>query len=651
MITEVYTGLCGITGIYSTGTMTVHASILHEMNRLIRHRGPDDEGYVIYNLEGEVIECRGDDTVDDFNHLRYIDEAGDLRVGLGNRRLSIIDPSPKGHQPMVSKDNRYSIVYNGELYNYREIRKELESKYEFKSDTDTEVILYSVIEWGLEKALSKFIGMYAFLIYDKEKNILYGARDRFGIKPLFYTESNGVYYFASEIKSFKPIVRFKPNMKKIYEYLTFTRIIDEETFFNDIYQIKPGHYFILREGEMTINRYWNLSIEDSKIDHDIGRIVSRWRDIFYDSIKIHLRTDVPLGFAISGGIDSSGLIAVSLDLIRGGRVRERGIDPVKLYSFSSIIDDPKIGEGKYVDILVKHFNIDLVGIKPDAEDVAKDLEKFIYYQEEPPEGPSVFSHWCVVKEASKYVKVLLDGQGGDELLAGYHAYIPVYLKGLLKRGAFLKFFTEAFRLKDLILSKFKLGLKVYTGRRKRLILELLSDEIRSAVEETELKMKSPKANNLKEALLNDLTGGRLHEILRYEDRNSMAFSLEIRVPYVNHVLAEFMMKVPEEACIYKGWTKYIHREMLKGLLPDEVRLRRTKIGFEVPEAKWLRDLEPFIKDKFKDPLVSKLGIINRDTLNKKFEEFCRGRLGDEYARVFWRILFLEEWLRIYIKEN
>jgi len=629
----------------------VHASVLHEMNRLIRHRGPDDEGYVIYNLEGEVSEYRGDDTVSAFHHLKHINEAEDLIVGLGNRRLSIIDPSPKGHQPMLSEDRRFSVVYNGELYNYREIREELESKYRFRSDTDTEVILYSVIEWGIEEAISKFIGMYAFLIYDKENNILYGARDRFGIKPLFYTQSNGVYYFASEIKSFKPVVKFEPNMKKIYEYLTFTRIIDEETFFLDIYQIKPGHYFILRDGELVIKRYWNLSLGEHQGRENVGEIVDRWRDIFYNSIRIHLRTDVPLGFAISGGIDSSGLIAVSLDLIRGGRVREKGIDPVKLYSFSSIIDDPKIGEGKYVNILVKHFNIDLVGIKPHADDVARDLGKFIYYQEEPPEGPSVFSHWCVVKEASRYVKVLLDGQGGDELLAGYHAYIPIYLKGLLRRGAILKFFTEAFRLRDLILSKFKLGLKVYTGRRRKLISELLSNEIKSAVEKTELKMKSPKANNLKEALRNDLTGGRLHEILRYEDRNSMAFSLEIRVPYVNHVLAEFMMKVPEEACIYKGWTKYIHREMLKGLLPDEVRLRRTKIGFEVPEARWLRELEDFIKKKFEDPMVSKLGIINGDALKRKFEEFCRGKLGDEYARVFWRILFLEEWLRIYMNRE
>lgn len=644
--------MCGIIGAYSIYGDRIQASIIWEMNRLISHRGPDDEGYILY-INGEERQYRGDDTVEEYGHLEHISNADDFMVGLASRRLSIIDPSPKGHQPMTSIDGRYSIVYNGELYNYREIRRELEEKYRFKSDTDTEVILYSVIEWGLEKALSRFIGMYAFLIYDKKENILYGARDRFGIKPLFYMIKNGVYYFASEIKAFRPITRFKPNNKKIYEYLTFTRIIDEETFFKDIYQVKPGHYLILRDGELIIDKYWNLEIgePDTSRETQINKLVDRWREVFYESIKIHLRTDVPLGFAISGGIDSSGLIAVSLDLIRGEKVRERGIDPVKLYSFSSIIDDPKIGEGKYVNILIKYFNIDLVGVKPGPKDIEKELERFIYYQEEPPEGPSVFSHWCVVREASKYVKVLLDGQGGDELLAGYHAYIPTYLKGILRRGNIIKFLVEAFRLRDLIWDKLKLGLKVYTGRRRKLVEELLSKEFKEDISKYRREIISPRPKDLKEALRNDLIGGRLHEILRYEDRNSMAFSMEIRVPYVNHVLAEYMMKMPEEACIYRGWTKYIHREMLRNLLPEEIRLRRTKIGFEVPEARWLFELEKKVREIFEDPRLSELGIVDRDRLLKRFDDFCRGRLGEEYARVFWRLLFLEMWMRIYIGDK
>ena len=427
----------------------------------------------------------------------------------------------------------------------------------------------------------------------------------------------------------------------------FIRIVDEKTFFKDIYQVRPGHYFIIKNGEMIVKRYWNLKPKEPD-KYSLDKVVQNWRNIFYESIKIHLRTDVPLGFAISGGIDSSGLIAVALDLIRRGRVRERGIDPVKIYSFSSVIDDPKIGEGKYVELLTKYFGIELVAVKPDIEDIKRELSKFIYYQEEPPEGPSVFAHWCLTREVSKYVKVLLDGQGGDELLAGYHAYIPTYLKGLLRRGRIIKFLAEAWRLRDLIMDKFRLGLKVYLGRRRRLVEEILGEEIRKYI--PMIKRNEPVPKSLKEALLIDLRGGRLHEILRFEDRNSMAYSIEIRVPYVNHILAEFIMRAPEEACINSGWTKYIHREILNGLLPDEIRLRRTKIGFEVPEASWLRYLHPWIEKKFQKSNLAELGIINKDKFIEKLRQLINDKLSEEYARALWRILFLEEWVRIYISQ-
>ena len=196
------------------------------------------------------------------------------------------------------------------------------------------------------------------------------------------------------------------------------------------------------------------------------------------------------------------------------------------------------------------------------------------------------------------------------------------------------------------MDKFKLGLKVYLGRRERLVEEILGDQIKKYI--PMIKRNEPIPKSLKEALLIDLRGGRLHEILRFEDRNSMAYSIEIRVPYVNHILAEFIMRAPEEACINSGWTKYIHRKILNGLLPDEIRLRRTKIGFEVPEAKWLRKLHPWIKNKLQDSNLEKFNIINKDKLIEKLEEFKSQKLGDEYARVFWRIVFLEEWLNTYI---
>ena len=249
-----------------------------------------------------------------------------------------------------------------------------------------------------------------------------------------------------------------------------------------------------------------------------------------------------------------------------------------------------------------------------------------------------------MKLASKHVKVVLDGQGGDELLAGYHAYIPIYLKELLGRRP-LRALKEAWMLRDMILSKLKLGLRVYLGGRKRLVERILSREF---LRRYGSRVERERASTLNQALYMDLTGGRLHELLRYEDRNGMAFSIESRVPFLHHGLAELSLSMPEEQKIKDGWTKYVHRNAMKGIMPEAIRMRRRKLGFEVPEARWLRELGERVLEVFGDERVSKRGIFDRERLVESFKSFIRGELGDEYARVFWRALFLEMWFRVFV---
>jgi len=610
--------MCGIAGaIAKEGTIDYEG--FKKMLELMVHRGPDDEGMFYSNI-----------------------------VALGNRRLSILDPTPNGKQPMARGD--LVLVLNGEIYNYRELREELRQiGYSFNSDTDTEVLLTAILEWGLENALKKIIGMYAFLFYNKSKGILCGARDRFGIKPLLYARQGNAVYFASEIKAFKAIMELKPNARRIAQYLSFNRPKTNETFFEGVFSVPPASYFCTDGGDLGFKRYWYLNTQER--DWRIQDAVTEWKRAFEDSVRLHLRTDVPLAFALSGGVDSSSLLAFTKKLLDEG-LKERGFTEDSLKVFTVSVDDEDIDESKYAKDIAKSLGLEknLEVIKVSSSNISMDeLKKMIYYLEEPPEGPSSILHWLMmerVKKSSKDLKVLINGQGGDELLAGYHAYIPIYLREVIAKRGILRAMEEAWKLRSYIMDKFTLGLKVMLGFRKRVSTGILNDEVLSLIDSEQ----GEKIVSLNDALMKDLTGGRLLEILRTEDRSSMAFSIEIRVPYVNHVLAELSLSMPAELKIREGYTKWIHRKASAGMLPRDILWNRRKIGFQAPEKKWLFGLRDLFSSLMRDSYLVKIGILKKEAAKKLADDVIKGNVSGDYARLFWRILFAELWMRVYFGE-
>jgi len=626
--------LCGIAALIGLSGRGIDVGLLKSMTNLMRHRGPDDEGYLLADyLEGRILEAGGDGTAEGLE-LPKVD-GGEFNLGLGHRRLSIIDLSPAGHQPMCNEDGSVWLAFSGELYNFVELREGLKG-HRFRSKTDAEVLIHLYEELGIEECLKRMVGMWGFVLWDAEEGKVYMVRDRFGIKPLYYSMWNGYLAVASEAKALLLLAPREPDYREIYRYLSMGyRRVSDASFFKHVKQVRPRSYLVLdlKGGRLEERVYWEPEYVDEIEGGEDEVYAERWREEFLESVKVHLRSDVPLGFLLSGGIDSTSIMASSMKL-KGGRA----------ITFTARVDEPSLSEEVYVEEATRGFDVERHYVDLGSEGLWEELERLIWHQDEPPDGPSVYAQWCVMKLASKHVKVVLDGQGGDELLAGYHAYIPIYLKELLGRRP-LRALKEAWMLRDMILSKLKLGLRVYLGGRKRLVERILS---KGFVERYGSRIERERASTLNQALYMDLTGGRLHELLRYEDRNGMAFSVESRVPFLHHGLAELSLSMPEEQKIKDGWTKYVHRNAMKGIIPEAIRKRRRKLGFEVPEARWLRELGERVLEVFEDERVSKRGIFDRERLVESFKSFIRGELGDEYARVFWRALFLEIWFRVFV---
>ncbi|MEM3888546.1 MAG: asparagine synthase (glutamine-hydrolyzing), partial [Fervidicoccaceae archaeon] len=561
-------------------------------------------------------------------------------------RLSILDPSPKGHQPMFH--DRFAIVLNGEVYNYREVREELRSLgHTFESDSDTEVVLKAVAEWGIESALNRLLGMYAFLIYDSREKKLCGARDRFGIKPLHYMKVGDAVYFSSEIKAFRAVANLRPNARRVVSYLSFLRGNPEETFFEGVYSIPPAYYFCSDGESVDLKRYWSPEVKERSWEDSDA--IEKWRSAFESSVKLHLRTDVPLAIALSGGLDSSSILAETKKLLEEG-LKEKGFSRETLKIFTVSVDDSAIDELEYAKSVARFLgmedNMEVVKVK--AGDLSiDDLRKMIYYLEEPPEGPSSILHWMMMKkirERAENLKVLLNGQGGDELLAGYHAYIPIYLKEVMRKRGLLTGFLEAWKLRKYIAEKITLGLRVMLGMRMRMSERILTEKGRRMIER-----RSNSFEGLNDALRRDLFGGRLLEILRTEDRSSMAYSIEIRVPFVNHALAELSLSMPSEMKIRDGYTKWIHRKAVEGMLPREIVWNRRKIGFQAPEKKWMFSLGEKFEELMEDSRLVKMGIVRRDAVQEIVQSVKRGKVKEDYARFYWRLFFAELWLRTYFE--
>jgi len=607
--------MCGICGIFGA----TDEKLIRAMCEVLKHRGPDDVGYYL-----------------------------DSNICFGNRRLSIIDMKT-GHQPIHNEDKTIWITYNGEIYNFQELRKTLEGKHNFYTNSDTEVIVHSYEEWG-ENCVKRFNGMWAFGIWDSNKKQLFLSRDRFGIKPLYYYWDGKKLIFASEIKAIlqdATITRI-PNDKVIYEYLVHRQHDHaEETFFEGIKRLLPAHSAIIKRNKIITKKYWELKMNNhlnsaSKEDEEFAREFFR---LFESSIRLRLISEVPVGTCLSGGLDSSSIVVVINSLLGLGIKEAKLLGRVQK-TFSAVYSNKEIDERKYIEEIVKATQIEKNYVFPDEKAFWKDLRRLVYYQDEPFLGSSVFAQWCVMKLASKKVKVVLDGQGGDELLAGYFPqYYQTHLSDLWKEKKFFQLFKELLcSLNETFpfLKRFLL-LKTKEVARTRALGKMLSSKFLSEFSEA---TKSRSKRSLLEESYLDITNRTIPALLRYEDRNSMAFSIESRVPFLDYRLVEYVFCLPVSQRLKNGWTKYILRNAMKGKLPEKIRKRRRKIGFETPQTKWMRLLNSEIRRVFASEKFRQRKYFDPDEVFKKFEEFCNG-IHEEYADIYWRILNLEIWLEVF----
>ncbi len=618
--------MCGIVGIYQFSSEVVDIKILQKMSEVIHHRGPDDEGY-------------------------YFDK----NIGLGHRRLSIIDLSPAGHQPMSNEDGSVWITYNGEIFNYVELMAELQDKgHVFKSKTDTEVIIHAYEEWGVE-CLSRFNGMFAFAIWDSKRKRLFCARDRFGIKPFYYFYDNKQFLFASEIKALLEdrSVERSPNQQIIYDFLVQAYLDHtDETFFKGIKQLLPAHYLLISNEKLEIKRWWDIN-ETKRFDSltDDG-YASRFYELFEDAIRLRLRSDVPVGTCLSGGLDSSSIVCVANKLMFGKKDEDIS---ERQKTFSSCFDLSEYDERVYINAVLEKTSAEANFIFPKAEELFDIISDIIWHQDEPFSSTSIVAQWYVMKEASKKIKVLLDGQGADELLAGYHGYFGALYSDLIKNFRLIRLFKELIYYKK---NHHKFQPHVFSNIARSFLPSYLVSILRGRIKgdiswlDTNFQKKYKRSfdltnkfpNHFDNLLYNILTKYGLPALLHYEDRNSMAFSIEARVPFLDYRLVEFMFSLPSEQKIRNGTTKVVLRNAMKDILPEKVRTRQDKMGFVTPEDIWFRTAA---KDKILEIINSKSfkerGYLNINQVKMEFDAHCRGEKN--ISNTVWRWVNMELWLR------
>jgi asparagine synthase (glutamine-hydrolysing) len=556
--------MCGIAGIIAQHQGVVNTDVLLQMSTAIRHRGPDGEGH-------------------------WINESG--TVGLAHRRLSIIDLDVAANQPMHYLD-RYVIVFNGEIYNYLEIKSDLEKKgYQFRTKSDTEVLV-ALFDHKGKSCLSDLDGMFSFVIYDKVKNRIFGARDRFGEKPLYISSFGNNWYFASEMKAIwaAGIPRI-PDKKMLYLYLAYGTQQDfnvpQRTFFEGISQVEPGCYLEIDDNNnLTFERYWDVDLS-KKLNISLQEAAVTFLQLFTDSISLRLRSDVPVGSSLSGGLDSSSIVML-IDKLRDESVIQK--------TFSARFRNFERDEGKFIDIINHsvHAEAHEVFLSPDK--LQRKIEEVAVHQEEPFGSTSVIAQWEVMALARQNnVTVLLDGQGADEILAGYFHYFGPYFGSLLRRKPIswlkqMRLFSELHGKKYPLengwwLDVFSPGVRTGFRRLKNAIstpgyIAQFSSEMRVVNRKDNYRLDYPV--NLNASLQFVMMRGGLQNLLRYADRNSMAHSREVRLPFLNYKLVEFIYALPDEYKLHDGWTKFLLRKSMEHVLPTEICWRKDKVGFEPP---------------------------------------------------------------------
>ncbi len=640
--------MCGIAGFYGFRDDKLIKKISHELE----HRGPDGEGLFVNS-----------------------------KVTLLNRRLAIIDRRG-GDQPIYNEDESIVIIYVGEIYNFWDQREKLiKAGHIFKTKSDTEVIIHAYEEWG-EKSFDMHNGMFTFALYDKKKDKLMLVRDHFGIKPLYYaaipTSQDKIFpvpnstrktgfkqeapqnsafsmslIFSSELKPIiqSGLIKKKPNERILYRYLKF-RVHDdqEETFFDGVNRLMPGEMLTIEKGKMRKEKYSTLEkdLEDLASKNIEGGLTSDMVDTFrtklINTVRMRLISEVPVGTCLSGGLDSSTVVALANKLLQEKVKEAESIGKIQ-NTFSAVFPGSANDEERYMDsVLEKVTNVQSHKVKPNVDEFfEKDLMDFLRTQEEPLISSGHYAQYKVMEEAHKKVTVLLDGQGSDEMMAGYLPYYFVYLRQLKKQGKYTTLLTEIFSSLDVVTKFGLMKLRAMAGMKKDVpASQVLNGGFASKFPS---ERYSPTSDNLKKRLIEDVFKNSVQCLLRYEDRNAMRFSVEGRVPFLDFNLIRYIFSLPDSAIIDRGWNKNILRKAMKGLLPDMIVNRRNKIGFTTPEHEWFMRMKNRIYSIFLSESFAKRPYFDQTATLSAFRQFIEGKNDD--TLLFWRLLNVEMWLRIF----
>jgi asparagine synthase (glutamine-hydrolysing) len=606
---------------------------------IVAHRGPDGSGWLERASPGGP-------------------------VALGHRRLAIIDVSDAGLQPMPDPSGRYQLVFNGELYNYLELRDVLKAKGEvFHTDSDSEVLLRAYMVWG-EACLDRFLGMFAFLIWDDREKRLFAARDRFGIKPLYYVATGEGVAFASEIKQLLGLAGGSTHMNvaRVYDFLA-SGISDHtgETMFEGVNQLRGGECVTIDAsrswtGHIEPRRWYALLDPQDRLSVSEREAGRRFRDLFTDAVRIHLRSDVPVGSCLSGGLDSSSIVSLMSEMLAGEGARVNTVSAC--YAEKSVDEKPFMEEVVAKTGAIPHY------IFPRAEDVFARAADITWHQDEPFGSTSIFAQWCVFEEARRQgIKVMLDGQGADEQLAGYHTGFHYYMADLARRGRWLMLIRTmgerrmmhdasiAEQIQRFVIPLLPVQLANMLRRQQQAIVHhdwLGSDMLRSQQQRAGAFQLSadllglPPVTDIATLCYTMTYGSNLQMLLHWEDRNSMAHSIEARVPFVDHRLIEYNLALGNDHKIVGGDTKRVLREAMAGILPEKVRRRRDKLGFATPEQVWFRGpLKGLIQDGVEATLNRYPGLLNAKGTQALVSDMLEGRRPVDFT--VWRIVNIGMW--------
>ena len=626
--------MCGIVGIKTSTPARDLPELIAKMLAPIAHRGPDGEG-------------------------TWMDPGA--RCGLGHKRLAIIDPQG-GHQPISNEDGTLWIIFNGCIYNYRELQQTLrDAGHRFKTSTDTEVILHAYEEWG-EACVARFNGMWAFAIYDAKTRTLFCSRDRLGVKPFYYCLINGQFHFASEIKALLATGQLaaEPDDDGLRQYLTFQYCLGDRTLFKGVRKLSPGHNLIIGpDGQVNIREFWDLrfDIDDS---HDEPFFVERLRELLEDSVRLRLRSDVPLGAHLSGGLDSSVVVGLARQLLGGA--------PLNTFT-GAFRDGPAFDETRYARLVSEKSGTRYHETYMGPRDFADCIERIIWHMDEPAAGPGVFPQYLVSKLAASHVKVLLGGQGGDELFIGYARYLVAYLeewiKGAIEKTAHRGRYVATLETivpslpsletyLPMLKSFWSRGLFDEPARRYFALMDRFADshallspqyKVDSATtyEEFRCEFEGHGAAAMINRILRFDLKTHLQALLHVEDRTSMAWGLESRVPLLDYRLVELMASIPPVIKFRNGLLKHLFRKAVANVAPAEILDRTDKMGFPVPLAQWCKgELRDFVGGILQCRRCKERGLFNP----KAVDAAITG--ASAYSRGLWGALCLEIWFQRFI---